>query len=66
MKTKNDLIRDIEAMTNTFKLVIMEDWQIDSMLSQFALTVQLYQNIINNKSDYKLEAKEKALLDKII
>jgi len=63
MKTKEELAREIEAMANSFKLIVMEDWQIDSMLDKFELTVQLYQGMVNNT--YKLSSKENELLKKV-
>lgn len=49
MKTKEELKKEIEAMANSFKLIVMEDCQIESMLKEFTLTVQLYQLLINKK-----------------
>lgn len=63
MKNKDELKREIDAMANSFKLVVMEDWQIESMLKQFAITVQLYQRIVND--NYKLSPKENDLLKKV-
>jgi hypothetical protein len=60
MKTKKELAGEIDAMANSFKLVVMEDSDIESMLKQFALTVQLYQLMIGN--NYKLSSKEEELL----
>lgn len=65
MKTKEVLIKEMEAMVNTFKFVKMEDWQIDSMLDKFELVVELYQGLVNDE-DYKLSSKENDLLEKII
>ena len=59
MKTKDELRKEIEAMANSFKLIVMEDWQIESMLKDFALTVQLYQLLV--KSDYKENIKNSNL-----
>lgn len=50
MKNKDELKREIDAMANSFKLVVMEDWQIESMLKQFAITVQLYQLLVKNSN----------------
>jgi len=61
MKTKEELAKEIEAMANSFKLIVMEDWMIESMLKDFALTVQLYQLLIK-ESNYKLSSKENDLL----
>lgn len=68
MKNEKELRDEIAAMANTFKFAILEDWQIESMLSQFALTVQLYQKMVRgvSKEDYKLSQKEYNLLKKII
>jgi len=50
VKNKEELRKDIEAMANSFKLIVMEDWQIESMLKDFALTVQLYQLLVKNSN----------------
>ena len=63
MKTKEELAKEIEAMANSFRLIVMEDWMIESMLKDFALTVQLYQRMINDT--YKLSSKENELLKKV-
>lgn len=59
MKNKEELKKEIEAMANSFKLVVMEDWQIESMLKQFATTVQLYQLLV--KTSYREDIKSSPL-----
>lgn len=63
MKNKEELKKEIDAMSNSFSLIVMEDWQIESMLKQFAITVQLYQEMVNK--NYKLSSKENDLLKKV-
>lgn len=53
MKTKEELKEEIQAMANSFKFIVMEDWQIESMLNQFSLTVQLYQLLIKSSKKIK-------------
>ncbi len=59
MKNKEELKKEIEAMANSFKLIVMKDWQIESMLKEFALTVQLYQLLV--KTTYKENIKSSPL-----
>ena len=75
MKTKEELKKEIEAMANTFKFVILTDSQIDSMLDSFSTLVQLYQTLVrrelkpssatNYPENYKLSSRENDLLKKV-